>query len=73
MPHKPQNTQNLKKSFNHMRSNYQEKPKKSFYLWGRKKGADLIASEAFRENFDRIFGKPVEPGDFDEPTEKGKR
>jgi hypothetical protein len=104
MPHKPQNTQSLKKAFDFERNRdapaYRERKKTSVYLWGRKTGADNIITDAYRENFDRIFGKkkkptgcfglphigkpgtnclrcwndiPDEPGDFDEPTEKGKR
>jgi len=44
---------------------YREKKKKSVYLFGRRKGADFTPTEAFRENFDRIFGKRDEPQDFD--------
>lgn len=57
MPHKPQNNQSLTKAFDHQRNKYREKPKKSFYPFGRKKGVDLIASDDYREGWDRIFGK----------------
>ncbi len=55
----------LEKAFDHMRAKYKPKPKKSFYLWGRKKGIDLIASDEYREGWDRIFGKRDDPQEFD--------
>lgn len=59
MPHKPQNNQSLKKAFDHHRNNdhpaYRHKKTTSFYPFGHKKGAEQIATEAYRDGWDRIF------------------
>lgn len=39
---------------------------KSYYPFGRKKGAALAPTPAFCEGWDRIFAKKPEPNDFDE-------
>ncbi len=53
----------------HMRGMEDMKPK-SFCLNGR--NAHVVPSDAFRENFDRIFGKEEkrEPADFDDSSRK---
>lgn len=81
MPHKPQNTQSLSKAFDHYRNSdhkaFRQKKKTHHYPFGRKTGCDNIITEAYRDGWDRIFGKKqeAEPADFDaaEPTTKGKR
>lgn len=61
MPHKPTHTQSIDKAFAHYRNQdhkaFRHTKQKSYYPFGRKTGADNIISEAYRENFDRIFGK----------------
>lgn len=59
----------LKKAYDHYHNSgheaFRETKPKSYYPFGRKTGADNIVTEAYRENFDRIFGKKEEPDDFD--------
>ena len=46
---------------------FRETKTKSFYPFGRKKGAGLGISKQYCDNFDAIFGKPKdEPSDFDD-------
>lgn len=91
MPHKPENTQSLTKAFDHYRNSdhkaFREKKRKSIYLWGRKTGADNIVTEAYRDGWDRVFGKEAklnklflaaareqaEPDDYDGDAPRKRR
>ncbi len=63
------NRQSMKKSYDalHNRNHeaFREVKTKSYYPFGRKTGIDNIVTDAYREAWDRIFGKKDEPGDFD--------
>lgn len=59
--HAPVHKQKLRKAYDHFHNSGHEamrevKPK-SFYPWGRKKGSDLIRSQAYRDNWEKIFAK----------------
>jgi hypothetical protein len=60
MPHKPQNTQSLKKAFDHYRNTdhkaFRHKKTTHHYPNGRKTGCDNIITQEYRDGWDRIFG-----------------
>ncbi len=69
MPNYAKEKRKLKDSYNHFHNTgheaFREVKQKSYYPFGRKKGAGLLPTDEFRDGWDRIFGKPEEPADFD--------